>query len=58
MIRVMREEDAAVVRALRLRALRDAPDAFLGGYEDEAVEPEAATAERLRANTRQRTPPC
>ena len=42
------ENDALELRALRLHALRDAPDSFLSSYEAEAVEAESATAERLR----------
>jgi len=48
MIRVLAEADAPILRELRLRALRDAPDSFLSTYEAEAREPVEATAERLR----------
>jgi ribosomal protein S18 acetylase RimI-like enzyme len=48
MIRVLGENDALELRALRLHALRDAPDSFLSTYEAEAVAPENVTAERLR----------
>jgi ribosomal protein S18 acetylase RimI-like enzyme len=48
MIRALNEADAPVLRELRLRALREAPDSFLSTYEAEASEPVETTAERLR----------
>jgi ribosomal protein S18 acetylase RimI-like enzyme len=48
MIRVLGENDALALRALRLQALRNAPDSFLSSYEAEAAESESVTAERLR----------
>jgi ribosomal protein S18 acetylase RimI-like enzyme len=48
MIRVLGEHDAASLRALRLRSLREAPDSFLSSHDVEAAEPEDATRERLR----------
>lgn len=47
-VRVLLEEDARALRALRLRALLDAPDSFLSSYDEEAAQPESLTAERLR----------
>jgi ribosomal protein S18 acetylase RimI-like enzyme len=48
MIRVLGEGDAAALRTLRLRALRDEPDAFFSSYDVEAAEPESLTRDRLR----------
>ena len=48
MIRVLGEDDAVLLRALRLRALRDDPDSFLSSLEVEEAEPEQATRDRLR----------
>ncbi|MCL2448284.1 MAG: GNAT family N-acetyltransferase [Polyangiaceae bacterium] len=48
MIRLLGENDARELRTLRLNALRDAPDSFLGTYEAEAAEPESLTVDRLR----------
>jgi RimJ/RimL family protein N-acetyltransferase len=39
--------DAAAYRTLRLRALREHPDAFTSSYEEESAKPLAATEERL-----------
>jgi ribosomal protein S18 acetylase RimI-like enzyme len=50
MIRVLQESDAFDLRELRLRALRDAPDAFGSTYEAEASEPVDVTVGRLRQN--------
>jgi hypothetical protein len=35
LIRSLREDDAGAARALRLRALREAPVPFLGSYDEE-----------------------
>jgi uncharacterized membrane protein len=48
MIRLLAEADAAPLRALRLRALREEPDSFLSSHDVEAAEPEEVTRERLR----------
>jgi ribosomal protein S18 acetylase RimI-like enzyme len=48
-IRELTETDAEAFRALRLRALRDHPDAFGSSYGDEAARPLSSIAERLRA---------
>jgi ribosomal protein S18 acetylase RimI-like enzyme len=48
MIRLLGEADAAPLRALRLRALREEPDSFLSSHDVEAAEPEEATRQRLR----------
>jgi ribosomal protein S18 acetylase RimI-like enzyme len=48
MIRLLSEPDAAALRALRLRALREEPDSFLSSHDVEAAEPEEATRQRLR----------
>src|SRR5262249_51959083 len=48
-IRELTEADAEAFRALRLRALRDHPDAFGSSYDDEAARPLSGVAERLRA---------
>jgi RimJ/RimL family protein N-acetyltransferase len=46
-VRVLRPEDAAELRALRLRALREAPDAFISTIEEAEELTEAWFAERL-----------
>jgi ribosomal protein S18 acetylase RimI-like enzyme len=48
MIRILGEGDAAALRTLRLRSLRDEPDAFFSTYDAEAAEPESLTRDRLR----------
>jgi RimJ/RimL family protein N-acetyltransferase len=49
LIRVLREDDAAVFRELRLRALREDPIPFLASYEAEAVLTVQDVASKLRA---------
>jgi ribosomal protein S18 acetylase RimI-like enzyme len=49
-IRALEESDAADFRALRLRALREDPDAFLLTYEEEQRDSLETFAERLRAH--------
>ena len=39
--------DAGVYRALRLRALREHPEAFTSSYEEDAAQPSAMAAQRL-----------
>jgi ribosomal protein S18 acetylase RimI-like enzyme len=50
--RMLVEDDAPSARALRLRALLDAPDSFLSSHDTEAAQPVAATVERLRQHDR------
>ena len=47
-VRVLKEEDAEVFQALRLRALREHPEAFGSAYEDECTLSGEAVVERLR----------
>ena len=49
-VRQLVEGDAEAYRALRLRLLLDAPDAYGGTYELESVRPVERTAARLRAS--------
>jgi hypothetical protein len=46
-LRVLTAADASAYRALRLEALRDAPDAFSSAYEESVDLPLAAFAERI-----------
>jgi RimJ/RimL family protein N-acetyltransferase len=46
-IRPLGPADAAAFRALRLRGLRESPDAFGGSYEEEAAQPVESTAAML-----------
>ena len=48
-IRQLDEEDAAAYRELRLRLLRDAPEAYGTTYEEAVARPLEHTAARLRA---------
>ena len=52
-IRLLVPDDAAVYRALRLRALREHPEAFTSSFEEETVRPlswsEAAVERRSAA---------
>lgn len=48
-IRELTEADTTPYLALRLRALRDHPDAFGASYDEEAARPVEYTVERLRA---------
>jgi ribosomal protein S18 acetylase RimI-like enzyme len=48
-IRQLTEEDAEAYRALRLRLRRVSPDAYAVTYDEDAGQPVARTAERLRA---------
>lgn len=50
-IRSLTEADADTFRALRLRALRDHPEAFGASYEEEVDQPIERTVERLRASS-------
>jgi ribosomal protein S18 acetylase RimI-like enzyme len=47
-VRRLTEHDAAAYRAVRLRALREHPEAFAASYEEEVEEPVERAAERLR----------
>jgi len=46
-IRRLEAADASAYRALRLRALREYPEAFTSSYEEDAVQPTAFAAQRL-----------
>ena len=46
--RVLGPADAAAFRELRLRGLREAPEAFGSSYEEDAAQPLDAVADRLR----------
>lgn len=48
LIRRLTPSDAAEYRALRLRALREHPDAFRSSWEEEAAKADDWTAQRLR----------
>ena len=47
LIRRLTPADVAPYRALRLRALREHPEAFTSSYEEESLRPESAAAQRL-----------
>ena len=47
-IRRLAEDDAGVFRELRLRALRESPEAFGSSYEETVAQPLASMAQRLR----------
>lgn len=47
-IRALTEADWQLLRSIRLRALRDAPYAFISDYHDEAMRAERWWRERLR----------
>lgn len=49
-VRMLGPADATLYRALRLRALRDHPDAFTSSYDDERTQPLEAAAQRLAAH--------
>jgi len=49
-IRRLGEDDAGVLRELRLRALRESPEAFGSSYEETVLQPPASMAQRLRAD--------
>jgi len=49
-IRRLGPADAHLYRALRLRALREHPDAFTSGYEQDSMQPVEASAARLGAH--------
>ncbi|HSV80719.1 MAG TPA: GNAT family N-acetyltransferase [Ramlibacter sp.] len=48
-VRLLTPADAAAFRALRLRALREHPEAFTSSYEEDAPQPLAAAETRLAA---------
>jgi ribosomal protein S18 acetylase RimI-like enzyme len=48
-IRRLTAADVTAYRALRLRALREHPEAFTSSYEEDAAQPEAIAALRLAA---------
>ena len=50
MIRLLAPDDAAVYRALRLRALREHPDAFTSSFEEEDLRPLSWSEARLEAS--------
>lgn len=47
-VRRLTPADAAAYRALRLRALREHPEAFTSSYEEESLKPPAHSEERLQ----------
>lgn len=50
-IRRLTADDAAAYRALRLRGLREHPDAFTSSHEEDATLPLETSVKRLRADT-------
>lgn len=46
-VRTLTTADAPVFRALRLRALKEHPDAFTSSYEEEVEKPLSATEQRI-----------
>jgi ribosomal protein S18 acetylase RimI-like enzyme len=50
LVRMMGPADALLYRALRLRALREHPDAFTSSYEEDREQPVEASAQRLGAH--------
>ncbi len=50
LIRMLGPADATLYRALRLRALREHPDAFTSSYEQDRDQPVEATSQRLAAH--------
>jgi RimJ/RimL family protein N-acetyltransferase len=46
-LRILTAADAAAFRALRLRALKEHPDAFTSSYEEDAGKPLSATEQRI-----------
>lgn len=49
-VRRLTPADALLYRALRLRALREHPDAFTSSYDEDTQQPVEAAAARLRAH--------
>jgi len=50
LVRMLGPADATLYRALRLRALREHPDAFTSSYEQDRDQPVEAAAQRLSAH--------
>ena len=50
LVRMLGPADATLYRALRLRALREHPDAFTSSYEQDRDQPVEAAAQRLAAH--------
>ena len=50
-IHQLNEIDAEAFRNLRLRGLREHPEAFIASYDEEVITPVEALAERLRLST-------
>ena len=50
LVRMLGPADATLYRSLRLRALREHPDAFTSSYEQERDQPVEAAAQRLAAH--------
>jgi ribosomal protein S18 acetylase RimI-like enzyme len=50
LVRMLGPADATLYRSLRLRALRDHPDAFTSSYEQDREQPVEAAAARLAAH--------
>ena len=46
-VRILTSADAAAFRALRLRALKEHPDAFTSSYEEDVAKPLSATEQRI-----------
>ncbi len=49
-VRILTTADAPAFRALRLRALKEHPDAFTSSYEEEVEKPLGATEQRLASD--------
>ena len=49
LVRMLGSADATLYRSLRLRALREHPDAFTSSYEQDREQPVEAAAQRLSA---------
>ena len=51
-IRRIHPSDAAIYRTVRLRALREHPDAFTSSFEEESLHPVATSQKRLEGNVK------
>ena len=50
-VRILTSSDAAAFRALRLRALREHPEAFTSSFEEDARKPLSATEQRIAGDS-------